>query len=418
MRIFAPKSETRMKKILFCMIAALAASPAAAQFTIDQVKTEREKIALSDSIRRAEPQAEYFSRARYRAERAAIRKERNKLEITGGLQGAMTSYNDPWVDVSGGDNSIALIANLFVHHIFTKNLFTLETKFEAKFGYNRMKVEIPRYGANGEPLLDEAGNKLMEREGIWYKNQDEFYIQISPSFKMSKNWSYGATLKFRSQLANGYLSRTEQEHKDLKSCFMTPGYLDLSVGVKWSCPLERFPIKIELSPIALSAVYATNSWIRREQFDEEGNRIKKPFAYGIEDPDKNSKYEGGSSIQIDFDRTFGRTKCLRYRTTLFSFYGWITNIGLDNKIRNYHDWLDAYEKWADPDDPSVGHTIKDKPALPIHPTVRWENTLDIKATKFLTTTLSFQLYYNRAQHTAIQTKTLLSVGLSYTFKNK
>ena len=58
------------------------------------------------------------------------------------------------------------------------------------------------------------------------------------------------------------------------------------------------------------------------------------------------------------------------------------------------------------------------PHLQIHPTVRWENTLDIRATKFITTTLSFQLYYNRAQNVAVQTQTLLQVGLSYTFKNK
>ena len=50
--------------------------------------------------------------------------------------------------------------------------------------------------------------------------------------------------------------------------------------------------------------------------------------------------------------------------------------------------------------------------------MRWTNTIDIKATKFITTTLSFELYYNRAQNVDVQTKTLLSVGLTYTFKNK
>lgn len=53
-----------------------------------------------------------------------------------------------------------------------------------------------------------------------------------------------------------------------------------------------------------------------------------------------------------------------------------------------------------------------------HPTVRWENTIDIKATKYLSTTFNFQLYYNRAQNYDIQTQLLLSVGLTYTFKNK
>lgn len=406
-----------MRRILFCAIFALvalvAAMPARAQFTIDRVEPKKESInfTTADTLKKTTADTEYFSRARYRAERAAIRKERNTLEITSGLQGTLTSYNDPWVDVSGGDNSIAIVASLYLNHKFTKNLFSVETKFEGKFGYNRMKVEMPMFdAATGDAMVDEAGNQLMDREGIWFKNQDEFSIQISPSWKMSKNWSYGATFKFRSQIAKGYVSRTEQERKDLKSSFMTPGYLDLSVGLKYACPSKKFPIKVDLSPLALSAVYANNSWIRREQYDEDGNRIKKAFNYGIEDPDKSAKYEGGSSIQLDFDRTFGKNEYLRYRTTLFSFWGWITNLGLDNKVKRWDAYKEALEAWDG--------NIKTKPRLPIHPTVRWENTIDIKATRFLTTSISFQLYYNRAQNTSIQTKTLLSVGLSYTFKNK
>ena len=60
----------------------------------------------------------------------------------------------------------------------------------------------------------------------------------------------------------------------------------------------------------------------------------------------------------------------------------------------------------------------EEPVLALHPTVRWENTLDIKATKYLTTSIYFQLYYNRAQCYDVQTQTILSVGLSYTFQNK
>lgn len=54
----------------------------------------------------------YFSRARYRAERAAIRKERNTLEFGGGILGSVASYSDSWIETSGGDNSIGLAATL------------------------------------------------------------------------------------------------------------------------------------------------------------------------------------------------------------------------------------------------------------------------------------------------------------------
>lgn len=381
-----------LSRILATAGASLFCLGASAQISVDKVDVPQDQMKFEDRMRSVEIGSDYFSPARYRAERAAIRKERNFLEFGGGLQGALTAYNDPWVDVSGGDNSIALVGSLFLHHTFTKNLFTVETKFDAKLAYNRMKVE---YEDGGE-------------QGIWFKNQDEFAVSIAPSFKMSKNWSYGAIFKFRSQFVNGYKSRTEQEEEHMKSKFMSPGYLDLSFGITYKSPSAKFPIQVNMSPVAMSATFVESDLIRRDN----------GFSYGIEDPSKTSKYEGGSSIQIDFDRTFGKSGVLRYRTTLYSFFGWISDIGQKNRISDYSEYLDAYEKWQNPDDTTVGHEITDKPRLPIHPTVRWENTIDIKATKYLSTTLSFQLYYNRAQNVSVQTRTLLSVGLSYTFKNK
>ncbi len=381
-----------LSRVLASAGASLFCLGASAQISVDKVDVQQDQVKFEDRMRSVEIGSDYFSPARYRAERAAIRKERNFLEFGGGLQGALTAYNDPWVDVSGGDNSIALVGSLFLHHTFTKNLFTVETKFDAKLAYNRMKVE---YEDGGE-------------QGIWFKNQDEFAVSIAPSFKMSKNWSYGAIFKFRSQFVNGYKSRTEQEEEHMKSKFMSPGYLDLSFGITYKSPSAKFPIQVNMSPVAMSATFVESDLIRRDN----------GFSYGIEDPSKTSKYEGGSSIQIDFDRTFGKSGVLRYRTTLYSFFGWISDIGQKNRISDYSEYLDAYEKWQDANDTTVGHEITDKPRLPIHPTVRWENTIDIKATKYLSTTLSFQLYYNRAQNVSVQTRTLLSVGLSYTFKNK
>lgn len=382
-----------------------ASNPVMAQISIDEVDAQQKEVTFRDEVKYTAVDVDYFSRARYKAERAAIRKERNTLEIGTGVQGALTSYNDPWISVSGGDNSIALTANLLVRHLFTKGLFAVETKFDGKIGYNRMKVETVQKDADGKDYT--------ESNGLWFKNQDEFALSIAPSFKLTKHWSYGAMFKFRSQFVNGYKSRTEQKEKDLKSKFMTPGYLDISLGITYKSPVARFPIVVNLSPIAMSATYANSDWIRRHQVDAEGKEIKEAYNYGIEDPDKTSKYEGGSSVQIDFDRTFGKTGFLRYRTTIFSFFGWISDIGQKNRISDYTEYRHAFAEWKEGD-----KNIKTKPRLPIHPTVRWENTLDIKATKFLTTTLNFQLFYNRAQNVDVQTRTLLSVGLIYTFKNK
>ena len=85
----------------------------------------------------------------------------------------------------------------------------------------------------------------------------------------------------------------------------------------------------------------------------------------------------GSSVEINFDRTFGKTGHLRYRTTIYSFYGWITDISQQNRISDYTEYRRLRGLGAGGQDPET------KPRLAIHPTVRWTNTVDIKATKFL-----------------------------------
>ena len=394
--------------ILTLIPALLIGRTVSAQISVDEVDAGEESVTFQDKLKSIPVDVDYFSRARYKAERAAIRKERNYLEFSSGVQGALTSYNDPWISVSGGDNSIALTAVIGLRHVFTKNLFTIETKFSAKLGYNRMKVETQRLDADGKPMVDDNGNNIMDSEGVWFKNQDEFVVSVAPSFKMSENWSYGSILNFRSQFVNGYKSRTEQKKEHLKSKFMTPGYLDISLGITYKSPKPKFPIVINLSPIALSAVFVESAKVRSNRWDD------KPGwqAYGLSNANKTSKYEGGSSIQIDFDRTFGKKGIFRYRTTLFSFMGWMSNLNMKNRYTSVSAYEKALQAWDD------AQGIGDKPMLQIHPTVRWENTIDIKATKYLSTTFNFQLYYNRAQNYDIQTQLLLSVGLTYTFKNK
>lgn len=386
-----------MNKKILCLIfslAALAATErAAAQFTIDNVKTRptsKEVVNHKDTVTRSEVSTEYFNQARYRAERAAIRKERNKFEFTASIQGTMTAYNDAWIENSGGDNAVAALAKVLLKHNYKKGKFTIDNKIDAKFGYNRMKVET---------TLDDGS---VDNKGVWFKNQDEFLLETKPAIKFSQNWDFSSIIKFRSQFASGYKSRTEQELQHRKSAMFAPAYFDVSLGLTYSCPKKGFPIKINLAPLAMNSTFVNSELVRQNG-----------YLYGLVSADKTSKWEGGSSVQIDFDRKWGKREWFRYRTTLYSFSGWMTNIGLDNKVRDYGEYVEAYKQWE-----ANGKVAADKPILPIHPTVRWENTISLKASKYFTTDISFQLYYNRAQNLKVQTQTLLSVGLSYTFKNK
>ena len=344
--------------IIFSVVAWL---PASAQFTIERPTASSQVGTLVrplDTLNRdAQIYEDYFNRAKWRAERKALIRERNTIELGGSLNASTTQYNDAWT--SSGDNTIAAMLKLYLYHTYQKERFTLNSKLDAKYGLNSITK-------------------------VWFKNEDEFVISTQASWKMVKSWSYGANAKFRSQFVTGYKSRTD---KTKISNFMAPGYLDISFSLNYNSPNAKWPFKVALSPVAMSGTFVSDDDLAQQgrygmkvETDASGNILSW----------RNSRFEGGSSVQVDYDRTFGEKKLLRYRSTLFSFYGWFTNLAGDRE---------AGEK-------------------ALVPTMRWENTIDIKATKYLTTSIYWQLFYDRSQVDKMQIKSLITVGVGYTFKNK
>ncbi len=393
-------------KELFLLLALLfAPSLLFAQMTIDELEpTKQENVRFRDTVKRVTIEdPEYYSEARYRAERAALRQERNTLEIISSLQGSLTAYNDPWVSTSGGDNTTAILGSFTLNHSYKRDKLTVTSKVSANFGYNRVKIDV----------TDSEGET--SSEGVWYKNQDEISISVAPTIAISSIWSYGPTLTFRTQFADGYVSRSQQNSYELKSGFMSPGYLSISGAMTYKSPNSKLPFTVSIAPAALSATYVSSEYIMNNflyqflEHDDDNYTYTEP--YGLS-PSSKSKYEGGSSLQIDFDRTFEKLGSIRYTTTIYSFYGWMTQISYKNIINDYDQYVDDLAAW------NADNSIGVKPMLGIQPTVRWENTISIPTTKFISTTLKFQMYYNRAQNLKIQTQTYLSLGLSYTYKNK
>jgi hypothetical protein len=87
------------------------------------------------------------------------------------------------------------------------------------------------------------------------------------------------------------------------------------------------------------------------------------------------------------------------------------------KIRKYYDYLNAQHQWEE------GGKVGEAPTkvarvVELHPTVDWKNRFTIKASKFVTTTIEVNLYYNKAQSDEVLIQSNLKVGLTYTFKNK
>ena len=350
-----------MKRFYTTIIALFVASAAMAQVSIDEVATSPEQKSIETDMKSQAVDANYVSEAAERAERLAIRKERNTVDFTANLHGSLTAFSESWQ--AAGDNTITILANLNFLHTYNKGRFTLTNTASAKFGYNNMKLELEG-----------------KQKGVWFKNVDEIALSTSPQWALVKDWSYGANVKFRTQFAPGYGARGDKQLGNQRvSNFMTPGYLDASLGFTYILPSEKFPLKVNLAPIAMSATYRDD--------------IRTSNNYGVEEPNR-SKYEGGLSVQLDFDKTWGKNGWLRYRTTAYSFYGWVTDLS----------------KWSKAEDKSAYEHVV--------PTLRWENTIDIKATKYISTQIYVQLYYNKAEINKLQVQSMLSVGLTYTFKNK
>ena len=354
-----------MKKFyLILMLVVLAVPATMAQVSFDDVDSSQDPN-FDNSMKIQQLDADYVSDAKVRADRLAIRRERNTVDFSANLHGSLTAFSESWQ--AAGDNTATILANINFLHTYNKGKFTLTTTASAKFGYNKMKTDI----GDGQ------------ERGIWFKNMDEVLLSTAPQWDMVDNWTYGANIKFRTQFAPGYNARGDKQNGVSRvSNFMTPGYFDVSLGFTYVLPSEKFPLKVNLAPAAMSATY------RHDQYTLND--------YGVPDGYK-SKYEGGLSVQLDFDKTWGKEGWLRYRTTAYSFYGWITDLSSMKKFV------------ATEEMPEYEHVV---------PTLRWENTIDIKATKYISTQIYFQLYYNKAEWHQLQVSSMLSVGLTYTFKNK
>ena len=370
-----------MKKFytLTFLAAIFSVATASAQVSVSSA-TPKTEATFTDRVKTEQVKTDYQSSdAQRRVERAAIRRERNTIEVNAGITGSLTNFNSKWQTVNGSTNSITGITNFLFTHNYKKGVFNLDNKATGKLGVTSKAKE-------------------------WTKSQDEWFISSSPAYKMTDQWNLSAIASLRSQFANGINGSNQRVSR-----FFAPAYLNLSLGVTYVCPKPTFPIKVNVAPISMSATYVTSESIMRQFFADkfgadvafesrsemsQENRLK-PYVYGLTIEDGYSRYEGGSSVQIDFDRSFGKNNFIRYRTTFYSFYGWINEIGQQKKAN-----AGGYE---------IDH---------IAPNVRWEHTVDIKASKFFSTQFYFQMYYNKAQCKSIQTQIVLGVGLSYTFKNK
>lgn len=202
------------------------------------------------------------------------------------------------------------------------------------------------------------GMNYIERRA--FKNQDVFQLNVLMTWKAAKFWSWSADGELRSQFSEGLASRTD---KTRISNFMSPGTFKVAVGVVY----QNSPWTVNISPVGGSATFMWDSELSARGLNgvPAGHR---------------SKWQMGPSLRVIYEKSFAKN-AIKLRSEAYSF----TNIRTA-------------------------------------PTMRWETRCDIKATKFLTTTLYSFMQYDKAANTPrrdhLQHQYSIAVGLSYTWKNK
>lgn len=305
-----------------------------AQFTIRQsVDIAPPEAEVSMNAPSRELRNVYFDPAVERLRRRRIRNERNTVEFNASLETALQQFEN-WT--GSGSNNFYALGNLFFRHQYKKEKLFVDYRVDATYGMN---------------FIDDA----------FFKNKDEFKINAQMGWTMHRSWSYSASVNIRSQFTESYLSRTDHT---VVSRFMSPGYFDLAVGFTYY--RQGSPFKATISPFGGNIVTVVDGDLSRQG------------AYGVTPGDKVLGQIGFSS-ELFFDKAFGRTKWLNYRTSIYGFV--------------------PYDDFSDP-------------------TFRWENTVELRITRLISTKLYGQMYYRRGDSPHMQFQYSMMIGLKYTFKNK
>ncbi len=372
--------KSRYIYIMLVVLAAVAATGTAeeakAQFTMSTIG-ENAELSVPMPLLSRNIDTHIVNAAEAALWRKAVWRHHNTVDFQVRLTGMLTQFNKAWM--VNNQNSVAAELAAYYYHTYTKNRHTSLFKFDGMYGVN---------------LIDDA----------WFKNQDMLRLYYLASWKLRekgalRNWAYSFSTTFASQFAEGFKSRTERNIP--WSNFMAPGTLNAGVGLTYTSPNPKVPFIVTVNPIAFDALFVMDDRIADDRRKQLGIAVPGDALAGqYEYIDHKSKIEGGSNLNVAFNRTFvfGKKQgfTMQYITTLSSFYGWMTQVARKE--------VEGVEPTPPP------------PALV--PTVGWTNTLVLTPLRFLALEFRTTTIYDRSQVDKVQMQYYFRVGLTYRYKNK
>ena len=207
-------------------------------------------------------------------------------------------------------------------------------------------------------LRSEEDSKVKKVEDLIDLTSNYGY-QISTS-----KWYAAVGMNFKTQFAKGY--DYSQPTWGYISNFMAPGYLTFGLGADY-VPNDNFQVNIH--PFTSRFTFITDQNV----YDPDHDGISES-AYGA-DPGDNMVYQFGAYVGA------------RYKTQLME------NIAFDNRLGIFSNYLEK----------------------PQNMVIAYQALLDLKVNRFISTQVSFDVFYDENQISKVQLKETLGVGLTYKF---
>lgn len=196
----------------------------------------------------------------------------------------------------GGNSNLNAILNV-LYNVKLNQKFHPNLIFETSVQY--------KLGVNNAP-----------DDSIHAYNISEDLLQINSKFglKAAKHWYYSITMQFKTQLLNSYHTNSE----DLTSSFLSPGELNLGVGMTYNYenPKKTLNFSAAISPLSYNLRTCINSRLNPETFGIEAGRhtvsdigssaeltLKWKIAYNIEYFSRMFIFTNYSYVQADWENT-------------------------------------------------------------------------------------------------------------------
>ncbi|MET4081062.1 hypothetical protein ABIB40_001007 [Pedobacter sp. UYP30] len=206
--------------------------------------------------------------------------------------------------------------------------------------------------------------KVKNKGQLQKKTNDRIFFDNKAALKISKNWSFFGSLTFESQFDDGfsYKNQDDNEVATLISRFMSPGYLTESIGFEYK-PVNYFSARIGTGTARQTFVLDTTLY------------KTNPKNYGV-DVGKKVRNDLAFQVVANFEKEIFKNTVLKSRYVMFIPYKDLTLANIDHRL---------------------------------------DVTLTAKVNRFMNTSITGAVLYDKDNDAKVQASQALSLGFAFVF---